>query len=918
MKKLMMFVAGAYVLFAARAAAVYVSPTGTEGASGDSEHPIKSINAAIAMLGAEGGTIYLAKGDYVDETTEGDSALTLSAPIVIEGLDKNPAQTTIKRTSGSHRLVLLDNKQAALRYVTIANGLPGKGKAGGGIYITDNGGTVDSCIVTGCQSGSESRAEGGGGIYMKAGRVVNTIVEKCKTNNMRQFGSGIFADGGVIAQCVIRECSTTHHASSCNGNGAVALRYAAVMINSAVVNNVSCLETGVYVDDLATGGVFNTVVYGNRLCGSSHSEGCTRFNGIFCDRIANNGIKRQTITGKSTIAYCAVDAEPYNNTCVELADDPFVDFANKDYSQAASSQLVDKGNDEKSTTHLLLDKDFYGQPRYDKTIDIGVSELQRPDLYIEAVAASLEKAVLPAAATIEFSATVVGGEGKELSYTWDFGDGSDLVVTDVPNASHEYVEVGSYEMKVELSDGEKTFLFKYPRPIEVARLEITFAIPLMKGCVGVPVPASATIVTATSDVLFSWDFGDGTPVVPTTDTEVSHVYAETGRYTISVTADAGKDGSVSQVFEGTMDIVRKDLYVSPSGTNAFPYDTPETAARKPETAVAAAVDGCTVHVAPSTYNMDNIEVIVNRGIRVVGEGATPDDVWLKGAATNDKKRNMQVTHPDAFVTNMKLYGGFAGGSPGGGNLYLSAGVVSNCVLSSGRTRNNGAESGGAKVTGGLLTHCIITNSYNGNRGAGICLVQTGGRVSNCLITRNWQSWDSTRQSISLCAVSGGMIDNCTIADCWIMYSTPDAQTANKYKTTDKAFDVTDNGRSVNNVIAGIRYCGWSIERNAVVAYDDKIPRRWDGTAANFVNCATDDATPINDTCFVGTLEKGSLFADYANKDLTPGAVTKNKGIASDDFAFPSVDLAGNPRVHKVIDIGCYECQSAKGLSIIIR
>ena len=93
----------------------------------------------------------------------------------------------------------------------------------------------------------------------------------------------------------------------------------------------------------------------------------------------------------------------------------------------------------------------------------------------------------------------------------------------------------------------------------------------------------------------------------------------------------------------------------------------------------------------------------------------------------------------------------------------------------------------------------------------------------------------------------------------------------------------------------------------------------DGTAASFVNCATDDATPINDTCFVGTLEKDSLFADYENKDLTPGAVTKNKGTASDDFAFPSVDLAGNPRVvGKAIDIGCYERQPAKGSSIIIR
>ena len=90
-------------------------------------------------------------------------------------------------------------------------------------------------------------------------------------------------------------------------------------------------------------------------------------------------------------------------------------------------------------------------------------------------------------------------------------------------------------------------------------------------------------------------------------------------------------------------------------------------------------------------------------------------------------------------------------------------------------------------------------------------------------------------------------------------------------------------------------------------------------AASFVNCATDDASPINETCLVGTLEKGSLFEDYANRDLTPGAVLKNKGAAIDGCAFPSVDLAGNPRVYgKAIDIGCFERKPGPGMTIKMR
>lgn len=91
------------------------------------------------------------------------------------------------------------------------------------------------------------------------------------------------------------------------------------------------------------------------------------------------------------------------------------------------------------------------------------------------------------------------------------------------------------------------------------------------------------------------------------------------------------------------------------------------------------------------------------------------------------------------------------------------------------------------------------------------------------------------------------------------------------------------------------------------------------TAANFVNCATDDAAPINATCVVGTLAKGSLFEDYANGNLMAGPAVKNKGAAIDGIAFPSADLAGMPRIHgNSIDIGCFERQAMCGMTILFR
>ena len=86
-----------------------------------------------------------------------------------------------------------------------------------------------------------------------------------------------------------------------------------------------------------------------------------------------------------------------------------------------------------------------------------------------------------------------------------------------------------------------------------------------------------------------------------------------------------------------------------------------------------------------------------------------------------------------------------------------------------------------------------------------------------------------------------------------------------------------------------------------------------------MNCATDDASPINETCLVGTLANGSLFEDYTNRNFAAGAAVKDKGAAVEGFAFPSVDLAGNPRIFgAAIDIGCFERQPKYGMSILFR
>ena len=317
-----------------------------------------------------------------------------------------------------------------------------------------------------------------------------------------------------------------------------------------------------------------------------------------------------------------------------------------------------------------------------------------------------------------------------------------------------------------------------------------------------------------------------------------------------------------------------------------------------------------------TYANDrSADVKVGKAVTIIGEGDSPSEVVIPGYTTNRDQRNMTVGHPGALVCNLTLEGGFTGSAPGGGNLYLASGTVSNCVLSSGRTRNNGAESGGAKVTGGLLTHCVITNSYNGNRGAAIALVQTGGRVSNCLITHNKREWDKTRQAISMVSVSGGVIDNCTIVGMTLLKYNSNAP----YQmggSSDTGVSVTGSGKAYNLAMADFSYWIATGDSTQEKYTGDDVPSTWAGTAANFVNCVTDDATAINATCATSTTN--DMFVGYAKGNLMPGAALRNKGAAIDGYAFPSVDLAGNARVRgSAIDVGCYEGQS-RALILIVR
>ena len=428
------------------------------------------------------------------------------------------------------------------------------------------------------------------------------------------------------------------------------------------------------------------------------------------------------------------------------------------------------------------------------------------------------------------------------------------------------------------------------------------------------VPTSVTLTgSASADgATYAWRIVNETTGAETTvPASASNTYVfetgEAGLYSVTLTVSAGGD-SAAHTESAIFRLSPKDVYVNASSTSPeFPYDTWAKAATAVATGVEAAAEGATVHVADGLYEI-GAQILVDKGIRLVGESGRPAGVVVRRTANN--VRNIHVNHPDAFVANMTFENGLIAGH--GGCLYLNGkgGTVSNCVFRGGRTTaNNDYSGGGVLMVSGLLTHCEITDCTAVHKdGGNQCRVlkMNGGRASNCLIRGNVLDYTGTVVYLA----SGARIENCTIVD-------------NTVKGASKVVQA-QSGSTVRNCAIFAKneegeYAGCAGDDG----YNSFWPRRYE-------NCATKGMIAEYTTANGGkgwysgydcvtNVTEADCFVDYAGGKFRPkkdgplwNAGTNGVGV------LPSVDFAGNPRIYKeIIDIGCLEGID-EGLSIIVR
>jgi PKD repeat protein len=216
------------------------------------------------------------------------------------------------------------------------------------------------------------------------------------------------------------------------------------------------------------------------------------------------------------------------------------------------SAIVDSGNADAPGVPAT---DLFGDPRADDplvantgvgVVDIGAVE--REDPIATTVALSASQA--PTGGTVTATVTASGGWGPITGYTVNFGDGSAPVESATPSVQHTYSAAGYHQVTATATDS-----YGYSGKAASATVTVVPPAPLAMTATLTPVAAKGVDVHVTETdgwnvTKVTYDFGDGTAPVPTTELTIAHGYATPGTYPVTVTVQdaAGNTATWSQPF----------------------------------------------------------------------------------------------------------------------------------------------------------------------------------------------------------------------------------------------------------------------------------------------------------------------------------------------------------------------------------
>src|SRR5574344_1437963 len=185
MKRLMMTLAPVLFSIAALAGGVrYVATTGDDAANDglSAAAPFLTITNAVASLGTDGGTVYVAAGTYTQMTQ-----ILLTNAVAVIGSTGNPSDVVISNLQRSSvkgltpRDFYLNHASASVQNLTLTRGWV-NGASGGCAYIDKAGGVLSNCVVSQGYAYNTYGRAAGVYLYSATGLVTHCVISGCALN----------------------------------------------------------------------------------------------------------------------------------------------------------------------------------------------------------------------------------------------------------------------------------------------------------------------------------------------------------------------------------------------------------------------------------------------------------------------------------------------------------------------------------------------------------------------------------------------------------------------------------------------------------------------------------------------------------------------------------------------------------------
>ncbi len=426
----------------------------------------------------------------------------------------------------------------------------------------------------------------------------------------------------------------------------------------------------------------------------------------------------------------------------------------------------------------------------------------------------------------------------------------------------------------------------------------------------------------TEIVHYAWDLGDGTIISGPDKAVVTNSYSA-GYYDISITMKNEIDETASVTRDDYIKVAPAFAYVATNGTAVPPYLSLETAAASVQDALAVVNwDETGAHtvvaVTNGTYYVGG-QIILSTNYTIMGLSSNVEDVILQGT----QSRLFNISHPGVTLSGLTIAGGDnTTHTYHGGGIYMTDGVVTNCII---RDNRAGGHGGGIYQSGGLVTDCLFfennASEWNYGQGGGL-RISGSGLAENCVFDANTTG---SRQGGGGLYVAGG-----TVRNALVMHNTATRTTGGNESPGGGVVVVSGIFESSTVVTnwsivdgGGIYQTGGTV-RNVIVV-DNYVTL---SGASDWHNpTATYSMSPdlAHDPQGTGNLSDTPIFVDaeMLNFELDHNSPGIDAGH-NQAWMIDAIDLAGNPRISRGehserVDMGAYEyIRPLSGTILMIR